>query len=283
MSTDISLVPFADIKQMAIAVANSGLFGMKKPEEALSLMLLAQAEGMHPITAARDYDIIQGRPAKKSEAMLRDFMKAGGKVEWHSIDDTGGDATFSHPVGGTVRITWDKNRAIAAELWGKAMWKKYPRQMFRSRVVSEGVRTVFPGATSGLYEVGEVQDMEPKGPPPPSGKPPIVTVDQALEKARDKGVESDLPIDTAPTEPAKPNPVKIKTGSGQKPEVTSELTGPQFTRLWAIAGNQGWQNEEVHDYIFAQWGYSSTKQLSRDQYDALIHHIETMPPNRKQD
>jgi hypothetical protein len=36
------------------------------------------------------------------------------------------------------------------------MWTKYPRQMLRSRVISEGVRTVFPGATSGLYVPEEV-------------------------------------------------------------------------------------------------------------------------------
>jgi hypothetical protein len=39
------------------------------------------------------------------------------------------------------------------------MWKKYPRQMLRSRVISEGVRTVYPGATSGLYEENEVHDI----------------------------------------------------------------------------------------------------------------------------
>jgi hypothetical protein len=35
-------------------------------------------------------------------------------------------------------------RAQKAQLGGKDMWKKYPRQMLRSRVVSEGVRTVYP-------------------------------------------------------------------------------------------------------------------------------------------
>ena len=50
------------------------------------------------------------------------------------------------------------------------MWKKYPRQMLRSRVISEGVRTVFPGATSGLYEVGEVQDIVAESGPIPEAE-----------------------------------------------------------------------------------------------------------------
>jgi hypothetical protein len=54
---------------MASAIAKSGLFGMKTPDQALALMLIAQAEGMHPAIAARDYHVIQadqrlrGRPA----------------------------------------------------------------------------------------------------------------------------------------------------------------------------------------------------------------------------
>jgi hypothetical protein len=43
------------------------------------------------------------------------------------------------------------------------MWKKYPRQMLRARVVSEGVRTVFPMATSFMYVPEEVAEFEDKG------------------------------------------------------------------------------------------------------------------------
>jgi hypothetical protein len=158
MTTALATIPVSDIERMARAVAASKLFGVKSPEEALSLMLIAQAEGRHPASAANDYNIIQGRPAKKADAMLRDFLSAGGKVQWISLDDKRAEATFSHPAGGTVTIAWDIERAKRAALSGKDMWAKYPRQMLRSRVVSEGIRTVFPGATSGMYVPEEVQD-----------------------------------------------------------------------------------------------------------------------------
>jgi hypothetical protein len=160
MTKEIALIPVSDMQTMATAVAKSGLFGVKSPDQALALMLISQAEGRHPALAARDYDIIQGRPAKKAETMLRDFLSAGGRVEWHQLDDQCADATFSHPQGGTVRITWDMARAKAAGLGGKDMWTKFPRQMLRSRVVSEGVRTIYPAATSGMYVPEEVQDFE---------------------------------------------------------------------------------------------------------------------------
>lgn len=153
-----SAYPVSDLERMARAFAASKLFGIQNPDQALALCLVAQAEGRHPASAAQDYHIISGRPAKKSDAMLRDFIANGGKVQWHTLDNEVADATFSHPSGGSVRIDWTLQRAKDAGI-ANPMWKKYPRQMLRSRVVSEGVRTVCPGATSGMYVPEEVQDI----------------------------------------------------------------------------------------------------------------------------
>jgi hypothetical protein len=158
ISTIPAPMPLQDMQTLAVAIAKSNLFGIKTPEQALVLMAIAQAEGRHPVEAARDYDIINGRPAKKAEAMLRDFILAGGKVAWHALTDELADATFTHPQTGEVRIDWDMKRAMTA-FGKKDMYAKFPRQMLRSRVVSEGVRTLWPLATSGMYEPGEAADI----------------------------------------------------------------------------------------------------------------------------
>ena len=150
---------YADLERLAASIAQSGLFGIKTKDQAIALMMIAHAEGRHPALAARDYDVIQGKPAKKAEAMMRDFIQAGGKCEWHALTDTLADATFTHPQTGSVRIDWDMERARVAGFAGKDNWKKFPRAMLRSRVVSEGVRTVWPLATSGLYVPEEVADF----------------------------------------------------------------------------------------------------------------------------
>lgn len=144
-------------KDVAQAIVKSGLWGDANPNTVLMLCYLAEAEGNHPAVVYRDYHIMSGKPSKKAEAILRDFVAAGGKIEWHTLDDNMADATFSH-ASGSARITWDMNRARAANL-KSPMWSKYPRQMLRSRCISEGVRTVYPGATSGLYEESEVADI----------------------------------------------------------------------------------------------------------------------------
>lgn len=154
-----NIVPYQEITRMADAMAKSQLFGMKTPDQVIALMLVAQANNQHPAAAARDYDIIQNRPAKKSEAMLRDFIDAGGSVQWHALSNEVAEATFSHPLGGSVRIDWTMARASAAGLSGKDNYKKFPRQMLRARCISEGVRTVYPAATGGMHTPEEVQVM----------------------------------------------------------------------------------------------------------------------------
>lgn len=160
MGTD--LVTMDSLERMAKAVAASKLFGVTDPQQALALMLVAQAEGLHPATAARDYHIIQGRPALKADAMLARYLNSGGKVEWHDHTDAKVAATFSHPAGGTLKIEWDMERAKKAGLGGKDMWTKYPRQMLRARVISEGIRATNPAVATGIYTPEEVQDMQPE-------------------------------------------------------------------------------------------------------------------------
>ena len=162
MANELVVISLDQVREMAKTIVTSQLFGVKNVDQAVALMLVAQAEGLHPAIVARDYDIIHGRPAKKAEAMQRTFLEAGGKIEWHALDDTQADATFSHPQGGTVRIMWDMTRVKNAKIANAEMYQKFPRQMLRSRTVAEGCRTVWPLSTSGMYVSEEIQDMPAK-------------------------------------------------------------------------------------------------------------------------
>lgn len=159
-------VAFEHQCRMAEAFANSGLFGIKNADQALALMALCEAEGLHPAIAVRDYHIIQGKPALKADAMMARFQSAGGRVKWTAMSDDRVCGEFSHPAGGTVEIDWDVKRATTAGFWGKDNWKKFPRAMLRARVISEGIRSVFPGVVVGTYTPEEVADFEPVKPEP---------------------------------------------------------------------------------------------------------------------
>ncbi len=154
-----ALVPMNEIKEMAAAVCKSGLFQLPSPEAALTLMLICQSEGIHPIQAVKRYHIIKGRPAMRADAMLAEFQRLGGRVQWKERSDAKVTAIFSHPQG-EAEITWTIDMAKSAGLTANDTWRKYPRQMLTARCISEGIRTVLPAVVTGIYTPEEVADFD---------------------------------------------------------------------------------------------------------------------------
>lgn len=154
----MELIPFNEIQAMASVVAKAGSFGFKSPEQAAALMLVAQADGLHPAKAATHYHIIQGKPTLTADAMLARFQSAGGRVNWETYSDELVTGTFTHAQGGSVTISWNLARAKKA---GVGNLDKYPAAMFRARCISEGIRTVYPGVIVGMYTPEEVAAFDP--------------------------------------------------------------------------------------------------------------------------
>jgi hypothetical protein len=158
-STPVQPHTVGDIEVMARQVAASRLFGMDQAQ-AFTLMLLAQAKGIHPIQAVERYHVIQGRPAMKADAMLADFFSNGGTVDWGQHDHQKCEGTFTAPgVKTPVPIAWTIEDAKKADLLKNPMWAKYTRQMLRARVISEGIRMTMPGIIAGIYTPEEVSDF----------------------------------------------------------------------------------------------------------------------------
>jgi hypothetical protein len=155
-----ALVPINEIREMAEVAAKSKMFGFKSPDEAMAIMLLCQAENLHPAIAMRDFHVIQGRPALKADAMLARFQQAGGTVKWEEYTDERVSGSFSHPNGGSVTVTWTFEMAKKIGLTAKDNWRNYARAMLRARCVSEGVRTVYPGCVVGVYTPEEVETFK---------------------------------------------------------------------------------------------------------------------------
>lgn len=146
-------IPFSELERMARSFAQSNLFGAKSESQALALLMIGQAEDMHPALAMQEFDIIENKPCRKAERIAARFQLSGGKIEWIELTDTIAKAKFSHPQGSEVTLDWTIERARAItyrtkegkkSLADKDNWKNYTRAMLRSRVVAEGCRTSFP-------------------------------------------------------------------------------------------------------------------------------------------
>lgn len=166
-------IPFEQQERMAETFAASGLFGVKTKPQALALILIGEAEGMAPALAVQEFDIIEGKPARKAERIQARFQLCGGKITWLTYENDCVEAKFEHPQGSTVTIKWtleDASRVTFykkdrdgggkwVKLTDKYNWKSYPRAMLRSRVIAEGARACYPAYAVVTLCVDEAIDM----------------------------------------------------------------------------------------------------------------------------
>jgi len=158
-----ALVTVQDMGVMADAIVRSKFYGFQTKDQVIAVMLVAQAENKHPATVMQEYDIIQGRPALKSQAILARFQQAGGKVQWQEVGPKRCIGTFTHESGGSITVEWTIEMAKEAGIYkvGSA-WTKFPEDMLRARVISRAVRSIYPACILGQYSSEEVQDFEPR-------------------------------------------------------------------------------------------------------------------------
>ena len=154
-----NIIPIDQIRVMANSATQSKMFPVSNPDQAFTLMLIAQAENIHPMSAFMKYDIIQGKPALKSSEVLSRFQQSGGKVEWIQTNAEIAKGKFTHPQGGSITIEWNMQRATKAGYVNKDNWKKHPDQMLRARCVTEAVRAIYPSCLNNMYSSEEVADI----------------------------------------------------------------------------------------------------------------------------
>ena len=295
-----SVVPMDQMQAMAKSLVAGKLFGFKTEAEAISIMLIAQAEGRSPALAVRDYHIIQGRPALKADAMLARFQNEGGVVEWVEYTETKVTGKFSHPQSSPtpIAITWTIEMAKRIGLANRDNWRNYPRAMLRSRVISEGVRTVYPGIAVGVYSVEETQDMiVEKNITPTAGAADNLTEDQRVrmtelaDKMREwlnSGSLTDawMEMDNAALEAdehvylwthfdSKIRRQLKEEGERQRikaapAQIESDIiSDAQKKRLEARIGEVGADRDEVKAYVLKTWGKEHFADLTKTEYSTL--------------
>jgi hypothetical protein len=263
---------FDEIMRMAETIAKSRLFGVTQVDQVVALMLMAEAEGRHVASAMQDYSVIQGKPSLKAEAMLARFQQAGGKVKWTCLTDERVAAIFSHAQCEPVEIDWDMARAKQAQL-ANPMWKKYPRQMLRARVISEGVRTAYPGALGGMYAPEEVIDFEPSAVQSRAPAP-------AIAHAREAEAVVDYVEEAPPSKPAAPVQTMSKGAArgdyGVMVEEMRRITSSRDLKEWGRMNAErvklqpkDWQGEIRKSYQELMEGLQYAEQASAEAEEEL--------------
>ena len=159
MSNALTTTNPAQLQIMAKAVTESGLFGLKNQNQAFTLMLIAEAEGIPAIKAVQMYSIINGMPSLKSTEVQSRFQKSGGKLQWIETTEKKAVCKMSHPDGGEYVSEFTIEMAKQMGLSAKDNWVKMPKQMLMARAITAGVRALYPACLNNMYSDMEAIDM----------------------------------------------------------------------------------------------------------------------------
>lgn len=188
----------AEIETMAKYVGSAG-FGFTQAQ-AFALMMLCEADGLHPIHALRRYDIHKsGKYTMKAVTMLAEMQRLGWEV--HLLTDPNNtqyqEFSFDHPTKPVVcaKMAFGVNEAEAAGLLDKDNYRGYAPDMFRARAISRACRLNEPGIVAGVYTPEEVSEF-------PESRPPL----RQPSHLASEGIRADPYVIQPPAEPPAPAP-----------------------------------------------------------------------------
>lgn len=245
------IVPFADLERMALTLFKAGMFKLKTPEQAIGLMLIAQSEGLHPVTALRRYHIMEdGRPSMKSEIVLAGFQRIGGEVVWLTeADDRLQQRARWTYKGNSKEIGFTIVEAQAAGYVKQGSnWVKDPAAQLRARAITRAVRMLAPSVLDGLRTPEELADIPPD---PPGNAPTGWTAAPASSPApaADKGATASPAAQDADFTPA-PAPAPAPVASAGP--AASEQGHPAATADQGVPGLFGPEDAPiVLDYLLS--------------------------------
>lgn len=163
----VKLTTWEDIERFAEKAARSGMVPPSysgKPDAIVIAVQMGSELGLAPMQSLQNIAVISNRPAIWGDA-LPGLCRASGLMrtmrEWS--EGEGDDMVFfceavrkddPQMILGQFGVA----DAIRAALWGKDIWKKYPRRMLQMRARGFCLRDAFPDVLKGLVTVEEAED-----------------------------------------------------------------------------------------------------------------------------
>lgn len=212
MSTALSRID-GDLDTMTLGtmLAKSGYFqDARDAAQAVVKVLAGRELGIGPVAAMTGIYIVKGR-VTLSANLIGAAIKRSGRYNYRVLrmDNEGCDIEF-YEHGEAIGVsTFDKQDAHTAGLLGGDNWKKFARNMYFARAMSNGAKWYCPDVFAG----------------------PIYTPDELGERVDG---ETGEPIDVTP-------PQIVEVPRPAKPEVTVEQAEAMYwDRFSAVLGGREW-------------------------------------------
>lgn len=149
-------------KEQAAPIAKSRLFGAKDVDSVITIMLLSDALGIHPVAGLNNIYIIEGKPSPSVHLMTALVQDSGLLEDIQIVDDEETCTVTAKRKGITTPFvsSFSMDDARRAKLTGKNTWVNYPKDMRRARALSNVYRMGFSDVTLGLYSREEMEDVQ---------------------------------------------------------------------------------------------------------------------------
>lgn len=127
-----------------------------QPGNVLLAVEMGESLGIPTMTAISSIHIVDGKPTASAGLMSALVRRAGHRLRVTG-DDTRAVAEIvrADDPDFTFRSEWTMERAKAAGLTGKGVWKSYPAAMLKARAISEVARDACQEALSGVIYTPE--------------------------------------------------------------------------------------------------------------------------------
>jgi hypothetical protein len=130
----------------------------KNPSNLLWAIQYAEALQVHPMAAINGIHVIEGKPTASAQLIGGLVRRAGHvmrvKFDRQSMTATAVIIRVDDPDF-TFESVWTMDRAKAANLTNKSVWKQYPDAMLKARAITEVARDACPEALFGVIYTPE--------------------------------------------------------------------------------------------------------------------------------
>ena len=133
---------------------------IKNPGQALAIMLTGRELGMGPMRALRSLAMVKGKVVESADSQLARFKTDGGRAVFKELTDARAELHLRHPNGDEHVEVFTIEDARRAGLNGDN-WRKYPKAMLRSRVITAGLKSIGWEGGAGAYDPEEAAAFGP--------------------------------------------------------------------------------------------------------------------------
>jgi hypothetical protein len=153
----------------------------RKPANVLLAMEYGHALGLDTITAMQSVHVIDGKPTASAQLIGALVRRAGHRLRVTGDDKKAvAEIVRSDDPEFVFRSEWTLDRAGAAGLANRGVWKQYPAAMLKARAITEVARDACPEALAGVAYTPEELGVEGAAWPtnPQNAPEPVITVEE---------------------------------------------------------------------------------------------------------